>query len=378
MPRSAAAAPRGLAVTVEGAPEAAEWDALLGEARPGHPHYGRHVIDAHRAAGLLPEGLRFVAVRRGGFLAALLPFVRNRDLSGLGGHVALPWTSPFVTATAPLVALGGGEEVHDALVAGLALGSGNRPWRWPSLAVEEGTGAAMRAAMGRAGWTLGAATTFGRPVLDRRASHDAFLAGHPNGRRLKDLRRRGRRLGEIGAVAHVAATEGPDLRDLIEAFLGLEQSGWKGRAGTAMACRPDHAALARTLFAPGPGPVRGRADALTLGGRPIAISLALVAGGTATLLKTAYDEALRAHAPGLLLEAEIVRAFHAEAFAQRLDSATSAGSALESLYPDRQAVSAMIALPPGAGKALSLERRLRLVRFEDRAREAARSALRRG
>ncbi len=119
-----------------------------------------------------------------------------------------------------------------------------------------------------------------------------------------------------------------------------------------------------------------RADALTLDGRPIAISLALVGGGTATLLKTAYDEDLRSHAPGLLLEAEIVRACHETGFADRLDSATLEGSALESLYRDRTAVAEIIAVPPGR-HALSLERRLGLARFERQARTAAKQVLRR-
>lgn len=159
-------------------------------------------------------------------------------------------------------------------------------------------------------------------------------------------------------------------------FLALERKGWKGQAGTAMACRLDTAALARALFTERPGPVGVRADALTLDGRPIAISLALVGGGRATLLKTAYDEDLRSHAPGLLLEAEIVRACHETGFADTLDSATLDGSALESLYRERTRIAEIIALPPG-DHTLSLERRLRLARFEHAARAAAKRALRR-
>jgi hypothetical protein len=104
--------------------------------------------------------------------------------------------------------------------------------------------------------------------------------------------------------------------------------------------------------------------------------VALVTGGTATLLKTAYDEGLRSHAPGLLLEAEIVRACHETGFAERLDSATLDGSALESLYRDRTPIAEVIAVPPGR-QVISLERRVRLARFERDARAAAKRALRR-
>lgn len=256
------------------------------------------------------------------------------------------------------------------------MASGGRAWRWPLLPTGEGAVPEMLAAMRARGWAVGTVATFDRPVMDRRADHDAFLAGHPNRSRLKDLRRRARRLAEAGTVAFESATEGTELARLVAAFLDLEQAGWKGQAGTAMACRPETRVLAHALFSHAPRPVSVRADALTLDGRPISVSLALVGGGTATLLKTAYDEDLRSNAPGLLLEAEIVRACHETGFAERLDSATLDGSALESLYRDRTPIAEIIALPPGS-HTLSLERRLRLAHFEREARAAAKRALRR-
>ncbi|MHB2209098.1 GNAT family N-acetyltransferase [Methylobacterium sp. CM6257] len=373
-------AARGLSdftISLDGAPEATAWDALFADGITPHPHFSRHVIEAHRAAGLLPEALRFVTIRRGDRLTALLPYTLNRDLTGLGGLVARPFLSPFVTAAAPLVAAEPDRAGHaQALVTGLEAASGGRAWRWPLLPTGEGAVSAMLEAMRARGWTVGTVAAFDRPVMDRRADHEAFLAGHPHRSRFKDLRRRARRLADLGAVAHASATEGPDLQRLLAAFLDLERAGWKGQAGTALACRPETAALARALFAGSDGPVGIRADALTLDGRPIAVSLALLGGGIATLLKTAYDEDLRSHAPGLLLEAEIVRACHDTPFADRLDSATLDGSALESLYRDRTPVAEIIAVPPGI-RTLSLERRVRLARFERDARMAAKRILRR-
>lgn len=369
--------PPGLAASVGPAPDPEAWDALFTASATPHPHYAHHSVAAHQAAGMLPEAVSFVTVHRGDRLAALLPFALRRDLTGLGGRVARPFLSPLVTATAPLV-IDGPERASavEALVAGLEQASGGRAWRWPLLPVQGGAVPEMLAAMRARGWVIGTVAAFERPVMERRADHAAFLAGHPNRSRFKDLRRRARRLGEIGLLAPVSATGGPDLAALVAAFLALERRGWKGEAGTAMACRPETETLARALFAEGSGPVGVRADALTLDGRPIAVSLALVAGGTATLLKTAYDEDLRSHAPGLLLEAEIVRGCHETGFANRLDSATLEGSALEDLYRERTQVAEFIALPPG-DRTLSLERRLRLARFEQEARIAAKKVLRR-
>jgi CelD/BcsL family acetyltransferase involved in cellulose biosynthesis len=356
--------------------DARAWDDLVARALEPHPHFSRHVLTAHAAAGLAGADLRVVAVRRDGRLVAALPYRLRRDLSSLGGHVARPFLSPLVTATPPLVARDAeGVETFDALVAGLAEASGGRAWRWPLLPAASRVGQGLLAAMRDAGWACGHVAQFERPILDRRASHDAFLDGHPHRARFKDLRRRERRLAESGAVSVETATAGPALAAAVEAFLALERAGWKGDAGSAMACRPEGAALARALFTDTDGPVTPRADLLRLDGRPIAISLALVAGGTATLLKTAYDETQRANAPGLLLEAAIVRALHETGFAERLDSATLAGSALESLYRERETIAEIVAVPPGSG--LSLERRLRLARFEHAARAEAKRVLRR-
>ena len=139
-------------------------------------------------------------------------------------------------------------------------------------------------------------------------------------------------------------TDNGGLARAVEGFLDLEAQGWKGARGTALASNAQPAALARTMFGQaGQGGVSPRADVLSLDGRSIAVSLALVCGGTAHLLKTAYDESLRACAPGLLLEDEIIRAVHATAFADRLDTASVAGSVLDEFPGDRERIGDLIA-----------------------------------
>lgn len=92
----------------------------------------------------------------------------------------------------------------------------------------------------------------------------------------------------------------------------------------------------------------------------MAVSLALICGGTASLLKTTYDESLRACAPGLLLEDDIVRACHETRFADRLDAATVAGSVMDRLYPDRETIAdVLVSTRPGqdVGALVRAERR---------------------
>ncbi|KMO22670.1 hypothetical protein SQ03_00130 [Methylobacterium platani JCM 14648] len=337
--------------------EPAAWDALVARADRPSPDYSRRVLEAHRDHGLAPADLPCLTVRRGPDLLAVLPFRIARGPLGIG-RVARPFASPYLTVTAPLVA--GGPETGPALAA-LAAGlrTLGRPWWWPLLPVDDPAGSAFPAALARDGWSLAEVAGFARPVLDRRPSHDAFLGQHPHKGRIKDLRRRRRRLDEAGRVAIEAVGPDGDLARAVEDFLALERRGWKGRAGTALACRPGTAALARALFHPGDGPVTARADLLRLDGRVVAASLALVCGGTATLLKTAYDEELRALAPGVLLEAEIVRALHETRFADRLDSATLASAVLDDLYPERTRIAEIMVSPPGGPPADRLAGRAR-------------------
>jgi CelD/BcsL family acetyltransferase involved in cellulose biosynthesis len=121
-----------------------------------------------------------------------------------------------------------------------------------------------------------------------------------------NLRRRGRRLAELGAVA-VRRADGPGEVDAALAdFLAVEASGWKGEGGTAIALDGAlirfYARIARDAAARGALAVR----ALTLDGRPVAVHLGLVHRGVYYLPKTAYDEALGSVSPGQLLQREVL------------------------------------------------------------------------
>jgi CelD/BcsL family acetyltransferase involved in cellulose biosynthesis len=337
------------------------WDALLAGAASANPFHGRAVVAAHAAAGL--DAPRFVAVAQGDGLDALLPFRRV----GLGfGRALAAWTGPFVPNGTPLLRADRLEESAAALLDAMAaLGP---LWRLPFLALDSAAGQALLAAADRRGLACEVLSSFERAVLDRETDFEAWESRHLSANRRKDLRRRRRRLAERGALEHREVTGG-GLPTAIETFLALEARGWKGRRGTALASRPETAALARALFRGG-GPIAGRADLLVLDGRPVAASLALVCRGTAHLLKTAYDEDLARFAPGLLLEHDIVRACHA-GFADRLDSVALAGCVLDGLYPGRERMGdLLIATDPGLSRGA-----LARLAARERTRQALRARL---
>jgi CelD/BcsL family acetyltransferase involved in cellulose biosynthesis len=121
-----------------------------------------------------------------------------------------------------------------------------------------------------------------------------------------NLRRRAKRLGELGAVALRRSDDAGDVDGALADFLALEASGWKGEGGSAIALDPAlvrfYAGIARDAAARGALALR----ALTLDGRPIAVHLGLVHRGVYYLPKTAYDESLGHVSPGQLLQREVL------------------------------------------------------------------------
>lgn len=327
------------------------WDALAATAVDPNPFLARSLIEAHVRAGIAGADLRFLVVHRGGDLRALAAVAPPGARLGLRRAQA-PWTSRFLVVNAtPLLAAGDHAATLDRLLDAAARMAGPSLWRWPLLRLASATGRALEGALQRRGWTRDVRDAFERPVLDRAGDYETYAGAHRSRARRKRLLRQRERLAALGAMAHRSATGGPELPLAVERFLALERAGWKGARGTALASRASTAALARAAFAAADGPVSVRADLLVLDDAPVAISLALLAGGTAYLLKTAYDERFRAYAPGLLLEDEIIRAFYATGFAERLDSASDANSVLDGLYPGREPMGELVfstdpAFPP--------------------------------
>jgi hypothetical protein len=344
-PRVSPSRPRCEVVDIGWLEERAEaWDRLVAEAATPNPFYARRIVAAHAAHGLAGRDLRFVAVHCGDRLLALLPFQPRGVWLGLWQQAHAGWISPYIVTSTPLIARVGLADHVEVLLDGLR--TTGSLWLLPLLSLESGVGAALRSGLAARRWPSELLSEFDRPVLDGR--DEAAYETQVGTSRRKDLGRRRRRLAELGRLEVKSFVQGEGLRQAAEDFLTLELKGWKGAGGTALASRPNTASFLRAAFAHNAGPVTCRADVLSLDERPIAISLAFICGGTAYLFKTAYDETLRRHAPGVLLEDEIVRIRRDTGFAGRLNSASLPGSVLETLYPHREAIGDLLFATDGA------------------------------
>ena len=134
------------------------------------------------------------------------------------------------------------------------------------------------------------------------AAHRASLS-----RNLRhDTERRLRRLAETGGVSIQVAADGESIDSLLEEAFAVEELGWKGARGTAIASRDElrqfYTGIARWAAA------RDwlRLAFLRLDGRAIAMQFDLELPTTYYSLKIGYDPAYERFAPGKLLASEMI------------------------------------------------------------------------
>lgn len=166
------------------------------------------------------------------------------------------------------------------------------------------------------------------------------------------LRRKERRLEEMGLRRGDGVEGDESLGRWIEDFLDLEARGWKGRAGTAIACSEPNRRYFREVI----GAAHRRGRLLAIGfdaaGAPIARRCSFTAGEGSFAFKTAYDEAWAKFSPGVLLERDAIRQAAAQPGLRWMDSCTTPDNqVVNRLWCDRRSIESL-AIGAGAWEKL--------------------------
>lgn len=140
----------------------------------------------------------------------------------------------------------------------------------------------------------------------------------------KELRRRWRRLSESGAVLITAATEPAAVAAAMQDFFALEASGWKGKAGTAIAENEDLRRFIRAALNGLTAEGKVSINRILVDGRAIAAAITLCSGHSAWFWKIAYDENFARFSPGVLLSAALTGELLDDASLLRTDSCATA------------------------------------------------------
>ncbi len=215
-----------------------------------------------------------------------------------------------------------------------------RMLRWTSLPADTAFYGLLLDWLAESGLEVHVTKSVERPVLladacPTRVGPDTIL----DGKRLRELRRTRRRLEERGRV-EFKVVDGPhDARHWIPHFLDIEASGWKGEAGTALACRRNERAFFEQMTCHAAAEGNVLVYSLELDGAPVAMSVNYRAGGKVWCFKTAFRGELARYSPGALLEYESTLAALADPTLAWLDACTTDASGLMGeLWRDRRPV----------------------------------------
>ncbi len=131
--------------------------------------------------------------------------------------------------------------------------------------------------------------------------------------------------------------------DAIENLLRLEQAGWKGKAGTALASRSASAAFIRAAATGLAAAGQLEVIELCLGDRVVAAKLNLLSGRNAFGFKIAYDEEFAALSPGLLLEIENIGHLARAGHVDWMDSCADPDHPMiDHLWPERRPIESLL------------------------------------
>ena len=317
------------------------WEDLCARSVEDNVYYSPRYAQALLQSVEGRQKVRFAVVWDRSSLVALLPFTSSRTaVPGLRA-AGRAWQSKYTFSCTPLLDTNLKTGAADALLNVLASISESE-WIIPTVNTGGEACQSMVAALARrrAPWTF--LNHFRRATLEAGPTFDEHMNLHVGSNRRKGLARSRRRLEELGKVEHESHSSGEGLERAVAAFLKIEASGWKGKRGTALDCDEHTRQFAASAFTGNETSSICRADMLTVGGVPIAVSLIVLAGRTGFAVKACYDESYRRYSPGLLLETEVLRGFLSGNWARRLDSASSGSHVLDDLWPSRTHVADLV------------------------------------
>jgi CelD/BcsL family acetyltransferase involved in cellulose biosynthesis len=131
-------------------------------------------------------------------------------------------------------------------------------------------------------------------------------------------------------------------------FLRVEASGWKGRAGTALASRAEDAAFYREVAERFRASGRLRLYALEQGGATLAMQTSLCADHAVFDWKAAYDERFAGYGPGAQLQLQVLELERGRG-AGWIDSCADPSDGHQSrLVPGRRSIATLAIGPGGA------------------------------
>lgn len=289
----------------DNAADIAAWDALVHQAAEPNPFYESwFLLPSLRA--LDPDGSVDLAwLEIGGKVAGLLPVKRYTSYYGYPLPHVRGWVHDNAFCGLPLVAAGMEAEFWCALLDHLDAHVGSALFLHLLQMPTEGVlHTALKHQLAGQRRTSASVQVEERALLASPLSPEAYLDGSLSGKKRKELRRQQRRLEELGPLATTRVTAPDDVARWADQFLALEQRGWKGAAGSAIACDRANTAWFRAALLAGAKAERVECLSLEQNGQPLAMLATFLTAPGAYSFKTAFAEDFARFSPGVLLQIE--------------------------------------------------------------------------
>lgn len=314
---------------------AAEWDDLAAHASEPNAFMERWFVSAG-AAHLAPAQGRVLAVRDAGLLIGLLPLATEPRYGRLPIVHVENWLHYHCFLGGPLLRRGHEAGAWTAILEALDTDPQSRGLLHLTGIVENGP--VHRALLEAAKRPCDTVHRIERAMLESTLSPTAYYEATVRKKKRKEIKRLQSRLAELGTVTTTRLADRDDLPAWIDTYLALEQSGWKGRAGSALASEPHTAAFFRDALT-------GAFDAgklellrLDLDGKPLAMLVNFLTAPGSFSFKTAFDEEYSRYSPGVLIQLENLAILDNPAIAWMDSCASADHPMIDSLWGERRAI----------------------------------------
>ncbi|WP_307789386.1 GNAT family N-acetyltransferase [Mycolicibacterium baixiangningiae] len=271
-------------------------------------------------------------------LCGFFPLERRRIHKFLPISVAVLWQHLYCFLCTPLVRHRHASPVIDAFLNWLSSDGGAPLLRMNHVSGDGAFARSLADACYHRGRPPYVVESYCRAVIEPHADAESYIREAQQGRNYKRYRRKIRGLAKLGQLDHRGLDASEDIDAWAEMFLQLEAKGWKGRGGTAMACKPADAAYFREL-------VHGASAAgklvmlgLFLDDKPLAMHCDLNSGPERFGFKMAFDEDYASTSPGKLLQLANIRKLHEDGSIRRMDSCAVPDAPINQFWMERRLI----------------------------------------
>jgi CelD/BcsL family acetyltransferase involved in cellulose biosynthesis len=326
------------------------WDELAAAASEPNVFAERWFVEASLKLEI-PADAALLAVWAGSLLIGLLPVATARKYGRTPVAHVQNWLHHHAFLGTPLVRAGRERSFWSAILGALDSAGWARGFFHMVGLVENGP---VHRGL------VAAAAEMDRPCIAVHRRERAFLESHfspaeyyaqaVRKKKRKEIGRLTSRLKEQGELRFRTYWPSDDLDAWIDAFLALEAKGWKGQAGSALACRPETDAFFREVVKGAEAAVRLQFQRLDLDDRPIAMLVTFMSPPGAFTYKIAFDEDFARFSPGVLIQLDYLKVLERDDVAWTDSCAAENHPMINSLWTERRPIVRVTVPLAGAGR----------------------------